>query len=187
MSVSPPGWYPDPTGRRGRRYWDGHRWSAAAVATPPLPPTKPPNSSRLLILFSVGGAILVVVVFGLIALTTSQDDEPSAAETRTPTTPATSTRQPSTTLPGRPIPPSPGEAYKIGGFGNSWLAGIYEAPGAEPGELCRWVIQRDLVGDESSVIRQGYGAAGERMRVGLRDGQYFTSEGCGTWIRVGRI
>jgi hypothetical protein len=29
-SVGPPGWYRDPGGSGGRRYWDGHAWSAYA-------------------------------------------------------------------------------------------------------------------------------------------------------------
>ncbi|MGB9227345.1 DUF2510 domain-containing protein [Mycobacterium sp.] len=26
----PPGWYPDPSGARGQRYWDGTRWDPTA-------------------------------------------------------------------------------------------------------------------------------------------------------------
>ncbi len=26
----PPGWYPDPSGARGQRYWDGARWDPTA-------------------------------------------------------------------------------------------------------------------------------------------------------------
>lgn len=27
-SLNPPGWYPDPAGAAGSRYWDGHNWGA---------------------------------------------------------------------------------------------------------------------------------------------------------------
>jgi Protein of unknown function (DUF2510) len=29
----PPGWYPDPTGKPGQMYWDGHAWQSAIPAT----------------------------------------------------------------------------------------------------------------------------------------------------------
>lgn len=31
-----PGWYPDPSGTPGQKYWDGHQWNA--------PPPPPPGS-----------------------------------------------------------------------------------------------------------------------------------------------
>jgi hypothetical protein len=37
--VPPPGWYPDPAGGPGRRYWDGAHW-ADQVAVPSTPPAK---------------------------------------------------------------------------------------------------------------------------------------------------
>ena len=43
---TPAGWYPDPDGSGGQRYWDGttwteHRFPAAPVAPPPAP-VEPP-------------------------------------------------------------------------------------------------------------------------------------------------
>jgi hypothetical protein len=35
----PPGWYPDPSGSAGRRYWDGDKWGP----TEPSPSTTPPG------------------------------------------------------------------------------------------------------------------------------------------------
>ncbi len=31
----PPGWYPDPWGQPGQRYWDGRQWTATAVPAAP--------------------------------------------------------------------------------------------------------------------------------------------------------
>jgi Protein of unknown function (DUF2510) len=56
----PPGWYPDPPGGEGRRYWDGRAW----LATPPVP-GKPPKSrlKKLLIVGAVLFALLFVYGF----------------------------------------------------------------------------------------------------------------------------
>ncbi|MGU3650686.1 DUF2510 domain-containing protein [Mycolicibacterium sp. A43C] len=180
--MAAPGWYPDPTGQRGprgQRYWDGQRW-LDVIPTPP--PPRPPGGggSTWKVWIAVGaGALLLLYIAGSALVSAfdqgSEDEKPAAS---TPT----SSRARSTSVPGSPIPPSPGEAYKIGGFGNPYFEGIYEAPG---GPDCWWVVQRDLVGDASSVISRG--GSGQRPRVGLRDGQYFTSDGCGTWKRVGRL
>jgi hypothetical protein len=41
---APPGWYPDPAGGPGQRWWDGYAWTEATVlpAVPPPPPGAPP-------------------------------------------------------------------------------------------------------------------------------------------------
>jgi hypothetical protein len=41
---APPGWYPDPAGGPGQRWWDGYAWTEATVlpAVPPPPPGPPP-------------------------------------------------------------------------------------------------------------------------------------------------
>jgi hypothetical protein len=50
---APPGWYADPAGGPGQRWWDGYAWTEATVlpeipppppAPPPPPPTGPPQS-----------------------------------------------------------------------------------------------------------------------------------------------
>jgi hypothetical protein len=40
---APPGWYPDPAGGPGQRWWDGYAWTEATVqpAVPPPPPGPP--------------------------------------------------------------------------------------------------------------------------------------------------
>jgi uncharacterized protein YxjI len=46
----PPGWYPDPAGRAGTRWWDGQGWTEhAQQAAPPPPPAPgpPPQAAHL--------------------------------------------------------------------------------------------------------------------------------------------
>ncbi|OJX65009.1 MAG: hypothetical protein BGO95_01525 [Micrococcales bacterium 73-13] len=44
MSAVPPGWYPDPAGVPGQRWWDGVRWSEARAAAAPVRPPEPPRA-----------------------------------------------------------------------------------------------------------------------------------------------
>lgn len=41
---APPGWYPDPAGGDGQRWWDGYAWSEAVVVPNQPPPPPPPPS-----------------------------------------------------------------------------------------------------------------------------------------------
>ena len=49
-----PGWYPDPSGGRGQRYFDGKGWGAS---TPP--PPRPKNNSLKVILGVVAGSFIL--------------------------------------------------------------------------------------------------------------------------------
>lgn len=54
-----PGWYPDPAGGGGQRYWDGTAWGP--VAPPPQPPPPPRRSSVWpAFLAGVSPALLIV-------------------------------------------------------------------------------------------------------------------------------
>lgn len=41
--LPPPGWYPEPSGAEGQRWWDGSRWTeyATPLAAPPVQPEQP--------------------------------------------------------------------------------------------------------------------------------------------------
>lgn len=89
--LPPPGWYPDPSGAPGTRYWDGRQWSlpgASAVhgpgqpfAGPPAPPPTRNKNNALLILGVVGGvcAMLVVglLILGAIGASVQHDKKPA--------------------------------------------------------------------------------------------------------------
>lgn len=40
---APPGWYNDPAGGPGQRWWDGYAWTEALVQPAPAPPPPPPH------------------------------------------------------------------------------------------------------------------------------------------------
>lgn len=76
--LPPPGWYPDPSGMGGQRYWTGNSWSDQTQANVPpfagaVPPgswgSKPAISVRrviwLPIALTVVGVVIAVAVFGL--------------------------------------------------------------------------------------------------------------------------
>jgi hypothetical protein len=54
--ATPPGWYPDPVGGNGQRYWDGHAWGPIA----PGQPTKTASGNRGWLI----GGIAAVLLFG---------------------------------------------------------------------------------------------------------------------------
>jgi Protein of unknown function (DUF2510) len=72
--TAPAGWYPDPDGSGGRRYFDGQTWTehrAAAVEAPRLeataaaPRTPGPNAK---VIAGVIAAVVVLVVVGVAAV-----------------------------------------------------------------------------------------------------------------------
>jgi hypothetical protein len=70
-----PGWYPDPSGAPGKRYWDGYAWHDAVPARPgPVAPKPPTNWKALGIM---GGAVVALIVVASIigGLTGGGEDE----------------------------------------------------------------------------------------------------------------
>ncbi|AMT71994.1 DUF4352 domain-containing protein [Mycobacteroides abscessus subsp. massiliense] len=68
-----PGWYPDPSGAPGQRYFDGTNWTN----TPPPPPVPAPKKSRKWP-WIVGAVVLVLFVIGL-AGGKKDDEKPASA------------------------------------------------------------------------------------------------------------
>jgi hypothetical protein len=73
-----PGWYPDPAGTPGKRYWDGSSWHSAIPA-----PAKPPGRVNWPLLITVGVGLVFVLVVG-----TAVVHHPSTSST--PSTPTLS-------------------------------------------------------------------------------------------------
>ena len=60
---TPPGWYPDPSGAPGTRYWDGNQWTDRAIGSPPSGKSSRTPVQRVEILL----AILVIVAVASVA------------------------------------------------------------------------------------------------------------------------
>jgi threonine/homoserine/homoserine lactone efflux protein len=68
-----PGWYPDPSGRPGQRYFDGHQWTIAAPPQPSIiinnfaAPARGPNTALHLVLtvFTCGMWLPVWLIIAL--------------------------------------------------------------------------------------------------------------------------
>ena len=83
--TSPPGWYPNPSGEPGHRYWDGSKWTRVRPSfSDPGEPEKRPTTSPLKVLGFIG-AVILVLVGGVVLVRTSNrhtsSSAPSAAST----------------------------------------------------------------------------------------------------------
>ncbi|WP_204158255.1 DUF2510 domain-containing protein, partial [Mycolicibacterium mucogenicum] len=66
--VTEPGWYPDPLGGQGARYWDGAQWEGAIQPGPPTapqeypepPPTREQTRRQWPIWLGLGLAVVVI-------------------------------------------------------------------------------------------------------------------------------
>ena len=58
--IRPAGWYPDPAGQPGQKYWDGQTWQAAAQPTIRAVPKRKTWKNRL----GIAAAVVLALVFG---------------------------------------------------------------------------------------------------------------------------
>jgi len=94
VTSAPPGWYPDPLGGEGARYWDGTEWEGAIHPDPPAdvqefpePATTPEKQRQRWLMWAGLGAAAVVAVGSLaFALTRPTGDAPKADAAPTSTT-----------------------------------------------------------------------------------------------------
>lgn len=103
MSEQPSaGWYPDPAGGQGQKYWDGEQWLDSAPAKP-----KKPLSRMAKIGIGIAVAFVALVIIGSLAPKPPADEQPAAAPT------SSSTPEPTTSAPAEPTEnpePSPAPA-----------------------------------------------------------------------------
>lgn len=108
------GWYPDPEGKPGWRFFDGTNWTVSAPAAPPssfpppaaaIPPAaptvKPGGSVDKRWAWGIVGAVLVVVVIASVFSDSGSDSKKAASSS------SSSTRTYATSAPRTSTPPAP--------------------------------------------------------------------------------
>ncbi|OBB35896.1 DUF2510 domain-containing protein [Mycobacterium sp. 852002-51961_SCH5331710] len=96
---TPAGWYPDPNGTGGQRYWDGSTWTeqrSPDLGSQPAPPPSAPDNRRLLTgyLAACGALLLVLiaaVVYGVYLNDADDTADTAASTSSTETTTAATT------------------------------------------------------------------------------------------------
>lgn len=95
MTETPPGWYPDPSGTPGTRFWDGQAWTDQVQAAQPLtgPPAPAPEKKRgamKTVCIVAAGMLLAgtVMIVGCAALIGGAANEVQKESDKTAITPA---------------------------------------------------------------------------------------------------
>ncbi|MEH3135923.1 MAG: DUF2510 domain-containing protein [Mycolicibacterium neoaurum] len=96
--MTSPGWYPDPLGGQGARYWDGAQWDGAVQPEAEDFPEAPTVRKKPRQLWPVYVGLTVTIAIGCAAyvLTRPKDDTPQSAPTTAPATASASPTQPPT-------------------------------------------------------------------------------------------
>lgn len=95
--MPPPGWYPDPGGGSGWRYWDGRDWTQRSSEPPSSigPQTQKPRRSNDKTLALIVGFLLLAILFGTFVSNRQSESKKANSRSTTETT-VTSTRTTST-------------------------------------------------------------------------------------------
>lgn len=174
------GWYPDPSGERGKKYFDGQEWHSDV-------PRARKRTSPQKIKVIVGAAALVVLVIGTIAtsiaLITSEPQPVPGAQS------PTNGGGPSTTAPPSYISvktlPKDG-IYAVGG--DQVDPGVWESAGpVAPGAPCAWARLRAPQQTPENTIEAGGSDNGPtQVHVQPTDAA-FATKGCQPWQLVGPL
>lgn len=110
----PPGWYPNPSGAPGQRYWDGHKWTD--VPPPPIVPPRARSNTSPLKVLAIIGAVVFALVGGCAACAAliGHDISSDLSSTTTTTTTTRSSEVPPSTVAAPP--PGIGQEVRDGKF-----------------------------------------------------------------------
>ena len=109
MASSAPGWYPDPDGKGGQRYFDGTNWGpqAPAATAPPPPPQKKPVGCFRTVLGVIGVLLLIGFVTSQCDSKESSTGSSSSSSSRTSSQYSTTFSTPSAVAPTTTEAPQP--------------------------------------------------------------------------------
>lgn len=159
----------------------------------PLPPPAKKTHKARIILLGVLGAFIVLVLLGsCISLLTGTDSGTSVAPaptvTVTVTEPAAGGASAEANLEPSKAPapkePAPAKATMDEGtyeIGVDAPAGRYKTVAEDS---CYWKRSKDDSGTLDSILANDNVNDGARASVTVKKGEFFTSEGCGTWTKT---
>lgn len=104
-----PGWYPDPSGQPGQRYFDGRQWTTQAPPPPPVPTSPAPKKKWPWIV--AGSIVALILVVGL----AGGDKDDKKATTGMPSSPVSAGAAPTEKAADKP-PPGKGVEVRDGKF-----------------------------------------------------------------------
>jgi hypothetical protein len=98
--MSTPGWYPDPDGKGGQRYFDGAKWGPTAPTS--TPPPKNQSSSGGKVIAVIVGIVFVLFLIGKCSSSDDKKSESESSESRTTSSVTTASPSPTPTGPTKP-------------------------------------------------------------------------------------
>lgn len=163
MGATPQGWYPDPAGGTGKRYWDGTAWSDGVV-----PASKKRSTSTAGWVVLIGSVVIFAGSCVTILLTGQHDSGPRG--------------NPSTDV----YPTSDG-VWQVshGVFGTGITTGWIETAGPRPGsQACSWDrLSGPTLTIEETIASDRVEAGPVRVKIGDSD-VAFATYGCLPWHRI---
>lgn len=116
---SAPGWYPDPDGKGGQRYFDGLNWGPQAPAATAPPPPPPPQKKPGGCLKTVLGLVCIIFVIGIIGNACGSDDDKSSSSSSSSSRSSAASASPRTSAtPTTTEAPKPPANYTTGADGS---------------------------------------------------------------------
>lgn len=176
---SSPGWYPDPSGKRGKKFWDGSEWFDH------VPSSRKVGDPKVLKIVAVSAGLISMVglAVGAIVLSLLGDDAPvpgPAASSALPNVP-----QPSTSPRYISVKSLPSDGvYKVGG--DQVDPGVWESPGpVDPAaKPCTWArLSAPQLSPETTLETGNSPGGPTRVRI-LPTDAAFTTTGCQPWQYV---
>lgn len=153
-----------------------------AMGPPPPPPPKPSKAKRVLL--GVGIAFGSWLIGFLMGSAGGTDTTTTATPASTVTETVEAGSKPSTPpAPKKTTPPKPAATMDEGTYeiGVDAPAGRYKTVAEDS---CYWKRSKDDSGTLDSILANDNVNDGARASVTVKKGEFFTSEGCGTWTKT---
>ena len=185
---TPPGWYPDPAGGPGQRFWNGTAWGEVTVGLgqsgnspkPALPQSAKPGLSKgMKIGLGVGAGALALFAIGSIGNSSNNSSTKTLTSTRYADAPAITTTEALAPRVGPMTSIDEDGTYLVG---EDIAPGQYRADGT--GGSCYWARLSGLGGSVSEIITSGLEKGQQLVQIQPTD-VAFKTQRCGVWEKIG--